>query len=355
MLEVKGLRKVYRSGSREVEALRDLTFTVDNGDLVCLVGPSGCGKTTLLRCIAGLEHPSEGSIRIGDREVASGRGVPAERRRVGMVFQDGALFPHRTVIKNVNYGIRRGPRRDDEARQSLRLVGLDQKQDRMPGTLSGGEQQRVALARALAAEPAVVLLDEPFSNLDAALRIQLRGEVRRLLGDIAVTAILVTHDQEEAMSFGDHVAVMNAGSIEQAGTAEEIYTTPATPWVARFVGEAVIVPADLRGAVALTALGAIAIRISASGPGTVLLRPEQISLRAGGEATVVAVQYFGSETRYEVLVPGLAGPVVSRRHGTPQHGRGDRVTVDVADVPAHVWPGELPEEREERGDSPVVR
>ncbi len=144
--------------------------------------------------------------------MTAGKGVPAERRRVGMVFQDGALFPHRNVINNVNYGIVRGPARDHRAREALRLVGLADKHDRMPGTLSGGEQQRVALARALAPEPGVVLLDEPFASLDAALRVQLRDEVRRLLTDVGVTTILVTHDQEEAMSFGDRVAVMHAGA-----------------------------------------------------------------------------------------------------------------------------------------------
>ena len=332
-IEVRNLVAGYGAGP----VLRGVDLSVAAGSVLALLGPSGCGKTTLLRCVAGLERPSGGSIRIGDRDVTAGRGVPAERRRVGMVFQDGALFPHRTVLRNVNYGIRSGPLRDQRARQALELVGLDEKRDRMPGTLSGGEQQRVALARALAAEPAVVLLDEPFSSLDASLRVQLRGEVRRLLGDVGVTAILVTHDQEEAMSFGDRVAVMDAGVIEQVGTAEEIYTTPVTPWVARFVGEAVIVAARLRGATAETALGQIAIAPTPARAGTVMLRPEQISLRPGGAATVTAVQYFGSETRYEVAVPGVPATVVSRRHGPPQHRTGDRVSVCVAERPAHVW------------------
>jgi iron(III) transport system ATP-binding protein len=333
-VEVRDLVADYGAGP----VLRGVDLTVAGGSVLALLGPSGCGKTTLLRCVAGLERPTGGSIRIGDRDVTAGRGVPAERRRVGMVFQDGALFPHRTVLKNVNYGIRSGPLRDEQARQALRLVGLEEKHDRMPGTLSGGEQQRVALARALAAEPAVVLLDEPFSSLDAALRVQLRGEVRRLLGDVGVTAVLVTHDQEEAMSFGDRVAVMNAGVIEQVGTAAEIYTTPVSPWVARFVGEAVEVPASLRGATADTALGPIAVAPTSARSGTVMLRPEQISLQPGGDATVTAVQYFGADTRYEVRVPGVSPVVVSRQSGPPEHGCGDRVSVRVADRTAHVWP-----------------
>ena len=317
--------------------LRGIDLTVAGGEIVALLGSSGCGKTTLLRCIAGLERPRSGSIRIGDRDVTAGKGVPAERRRVGMVFQDGALFPHRTVVNNVNYGIVRGPMRDQRASEALRLVGLADKRDRMPGTLSGGEQQRVALARALAPEPGVVLLDEPFASLDAALRVQLRDEVRRLLTDVGVTAILVTHDQEEAMSFGDRVAVMHGGLVEQVGTPEEIYATPASPRIARFVGEAVLLPAMLNGTTADTALGVIATRPTSVSTGTVMLRPEQISAVPGGGATVTAVHYFGADTRYEILVPGVGSPVVVRCAGTPRHRVGDNVTVAVAATVVHAW------------------
>jgi iron(III) transport system ATP-binding protein len=322
--------------------LRGIDLTIAGGEILALLGPSGCGKTTLLRCIAGLERPRSGSIHIGDREVTAGKGVPAERRRVGMVFQDGALFPHRTVVNNVNYGIVRGPARDQRANEALRLVGLADKRDRMPGTLSGGEQQRVALARALAPKPGVVLLDEPFASLDAALRVQLRDEVRRLLTDVGVTAILVTHDQEEAMSFGDRVAVMHGGLVEQVGTPEEIYATPASPRIARFVGEAVVLPALLNGTTADTALGVIAVRptpVSAGNvsTGTVMLRPEQISALPGGDAIVTAVHYFGAETRYEILVPALSSPVVVRSAGSPRHRVHDKVTVTVADTVVHAW------------------
>jgi iron(III) transport system ATP-binding protein len=318
--------------------LRGIDLTVADGEILALLGPSGCGKTTLLRCIAGLERPRAGSICIGDRDVTVGKGVPAERRRVGMVFQDGALFPHRSVINNVNYGIARGPTRDQRALDALRLVGLEDHRDRMPGTLSGGEQQRVALARALAPEPGVVLLDEPFASLDASLRVQLRDEVRRLLTEVGVTTILVTHDQEEAMSFGDRVAVMRAGVIEQVGTPEEIYCTPATERLARFVGEAVLLPALLHGTSAETPLGTIATRPTPVASGTVMLRPEQISAVPGGDATVASVHYFGHDTRYEIVVPGVGTPVVMRAAGSPRHRTGDKITVTAAGAVAHAWP-----------------
>ncbi|HSR27474.1 MAG TPA: ABC transporter ATP-binding protein, partial [Actinomycetes bacterium] len=190
-LAVEGLGKAFG----DALVLDQAGLRVPAGRVVALLGPSGCGKTTLLRCIAGLERPDAGQVRLDGRDLsAPGAFVAPERRRIGMVFQDGALFSHRTVLGNVNYGVGRGADRDERARRALRLVGLDDKAERMPGTLSGGEQQRVALARALAPEPGIVLLDEPFSSLDASLRVQLRDDVRRLLTDVGVTAVLVTHD-----------------------------------------------------------------------------------------------------------------------------------------------------------------
>lgn len=317
--------------------LRGIDVSVAGGEILALLGPSGCGKTTLLRCIAGLEQPRSGTIRLGDIDVTAGSGVRAERRRVGMVFQDGALFSHRSVLDNVNYGVAHGADRDERARRALRLVGLDDKEGRMPGTLSGGEQQRVALARALAPEPGIVLLDEPFSSLDASLRVQLRDDVRRLLTDVGVTAILVTHDQEEALSFGDRVAVMNGGVIEQSGTPAEIYATPGSPWVARFVGEAMLLPAHSNGARAVTVLGTVAIRPTPSSEGTVVLRPEQIEIVAGGEAVVSKLSYRGAETRYEVTIGEMDDPVVVRASGPPRHDCGDRVSVTVAGEIVHFW------------------
>ena len=317
--------------------LRGVDVSVAAGEILALLGPSGCGKTTLLRCIAGLETPRSGTIRLGDVEVTAGSGVRAERRRVGMVFQDGALFSHRTVLDNVNYGVERGPDRNERARRALRIVGLEDKAERMPGTLSGGEQQRVALARALAPEPGIVLLDEPFSSLDASLRVQLRDDVRRLLTDVGVTAVLVTHDQEEALSFGDRIAVMNAGVIEQTGTPAEVYATPGTPWVARFIGEAMLLPARSDGARAATALGTVAIRPTPAGEGTVVLRPEQLEIVAGGGAVVSKLSYFGADTRYEVEIGEMDDPVVVRASGPPRHECGDRVSVSVAGEIVHFW------------------
>jgi iron(III) transport system ATP-binding protein len=321
-------------GARSV--LRDVSLQVDAGEILALLGPSGCGKTTLLRCVAGLETPTAGRIVIGDRDVTSGRRVPPEKRRVGMVFQEGALFPHKTVAGNVGYGVPRGEVRQQRSTASLALVGLADMAARLPGTLSGGEQQRVALARALAPEPGVILLDEPFSSLDAGLRWQLRSDVRRLLKGIGVTTILVTHDQDEALTFGDRVAVMRAGIIEQVGSPPDIYARPASPWVATFVGEANVLDASFRADGAATAIGVIPAS-PMEGTGQLLCRPEQLRLASSGSATVSVASYFGRDTRYEVDVPGT-GPLIVRTPGPPEHEPGDEVTVRFIGTLAHGWP-----------------
>ena len=326
------------AGYGTATVLHEVDLAVEPGEIVALLGPSGCGKTTLLRCIAGLETPRSGSIRIGERSMTAGRGVAPERRRVGMVFQDGALFPHRTVLTNVNYGVPRGANRNERAREVLRLVGLDERRDCMPGTLSGGEQQRVALARALAPAPGVILLDEPFSSLDAALRVQLRDEVRRLLKDISVTTVLVTHDQQEALTFGDRVAVMRAGVIEQVGLPETVYSAPASPWVAQFVGEAALLSAEVDGTVAHTVLGSMPTLARFTGAGVVMVRPEQLRLAPGGAGTVRGVQYFGADTRYDVSLAGL-GTLVVRSPGSPAYSVGEAVTPHVTGTAVHAWPG----------------
>jgi iron(III) transport system ATP-binding protein len=316
--------------------LHSVSLGVAAGEILALLGPSGCGKTTLLRCISGLEAPTAGRVVIGDRDVTAGRGVPADQRRVGMVFQEGALFPHKTVVGNVGYGVRRGTPRQQRSTASLDLVGLADKAARMPGTLSGGEQQRVALARALAPEPGVILLDEPFSSLDAGLRAQLRSDVRRLLKGIGVTTILVTHDQDEALTFGDRVAVMRAGTIEQVGSPMDVYGHPASPWVATFVGEANLLDARFDADGAHTAIGRLPAAPT-SGEGRVLCRPEQLRLVPSGPATVSVASYFGRDTRYEVDVPD-AGVLVVRTAGPPEHEPGDGVTVRFAAAFAHAWP-----------------
>lgn len=361
-VKLTGVSVAYR-GDRgtDIGAVDDVSLDIEPGSIVALLGPSGCGKTSLLRAIAGLEEPVAGEISIGGRVVSSRptaagtskrTWVQPEQRNVGMVFQDGALFPHLTTRQNIAFGLRSLPtklsRREsiDRVDRLLELVDLVGYGDRMPGTLSGGQQQRVALARSLAPRPKVLLLDEPFSALDTALRVQVRAEVSTILRDIGVTTIFVTHDQDEAFVLGDHVAVMHTGEIEQFGTPDELYRSPESPWVAGFVGEANFiagsVTSDAAGTgSAATPIGVIAIedhRANQSEHGVqVLVRPEQIALQKwspddrhgrgetdGEPATVTAVEYYGHDVRYELeLDDGTS--LAARTHSTELFARGDRV------------------------------
>jgi iron(III) transport system ATP-binding protein len=318
----------------DVEVLRSVELDVAPGSIVALLGPSGCGKTTLLRILAGLERPDAGTVVIGDRTVTGpGAWVPPERRRVGMVFQDWALFPHMTVERNVGYGIpRRDPERDRRIEESLALVGLTGLGDRLPGTLSGGQQQRVALARALAPRPSVLLLDEPFSNLDTALRVQVRAEVHALLADLGVTSVFVTHDQDEAFVLGDHVAVMSSGRIVQAAPPAELYAHPATPWVASFVGDANLLEGSATGDRADTPLGPVPLAEPASGAVHVLVRPEMVQLRPGDGAVVEITEYYGHDSLYVVRTDGGTTLRV-RAAAAPIAKRGDRVSLAYAGPP----------------------
>ena len=227
----------------DVTAVKRVSIEIKAGDLLFVLGPSGCGKTTLLRMVAGLSDPTEGAIFFGERDVTM---VPARKRNVSMVFQSYALWPHMTVAQNVEFGLKsRKVEKTERAKRVEKIltqVGLDGYGARKPGQLSGGQQQRVALARALVVEPDVLLLDEPLSNLDAGLRLQLRELIRDLCKQTGVTAIYVTHDQEEAMSLADTVAVMRAGVLEQIGTADEIYAKPSSAFIARFLGETSLIP-----------------------------------------------------------------------------------------------------------------
>jgi iron(III) transport system ATP-binding protein len=329
-IEVAGLQK--RFGREPV--LRGVDLRVAEGAVVALLGPSGCGKTTLLRSIAGLERVDAGTVTIGGRPVvAPGIDVAPERRRVGMVFQDWALFPHLDVGRNVGYGLPRKERTRQRIEAALDLVGLGGMARRQPGTLSGGQQQRVALARAIAPEPSVLLLDEPFSNLDTTLRVQVRTELHHLLVELGITAVFVTHDQEEAFVLGDEVAVMFDGVVEQQAAPAKLYARPASPAVARFVGDANLLPAIASHGEADTAIGVVPLLEPAHGRTTVLLRPEDLRITGGGEATVELTEFFGHDTVY--LVRTAAGSTLRVRAGAaPTHRRGDAVTVRFDGGPA---------------------
>jgi iron(III) transport system ATP-binding protein len=334
VVDARGISKQFDG----VPVLRRVSLPVASASMVALLGPSGCGKTTLLRIIAGLETPDEGEVLIrGELLTGPGVHVPPERRRVGMVFQDWALFPHMSVAKNVGYGLERGVDSSRRVHEALALVGLEGLGDRQPGTLSGGQQQRVALARALAPEPTVLLLDEPFSNLDTALRVQVRGEVHELLVGLDITTVFVTHDQEEAFILGDAVAVMNEGLIVQQATPAELYRRPASPWVAEFVGDANLVAGSAGGRVAETPLGQVPLTVRAEGSVDVLLRPEELRVRPGGAAEVELIEYYGHDTVYVIRLAD--GPRIRARIGSaPEFARGDGVTVSYAGGPTVVYP-----------------
>jgi iron(III) transport system ATP-binding protein len=304
-VRVRGLSKSFGP----IDAVRELNLEIDRGELMAVLGPSGCGKTTLLRVIAGFEQPDAGCVVVSDEVVAGpGRTIPPEKRRVGMVFQDYALFPHLSVEGNVAFGLTNRPREERDAltRRTLELVGLQHKTRCNVHELSGGERQRVALARALAPEPELVLLDEPFSSLDATLRGGLRREVELILRDAEATALLVTHDQEEALSLADRLAVMRDGEIVQVGPPVQVYGEPATRWAAQFVGEVNVLSGVARGGGVETELGVFDLRGPASGSVHVAVRPEQLELRAdgNGNAEVVAREFRGHDVLYRLRHEG---------------------------------------------------
>ncbi|MCC9312267.1 ABC transporter ATP-binding protein [Kitasatospora sp. RB6PN24] len=284
------------------QVLAGLDLTVADGALACVLGPSGCGKSTLLRVIAGFHRPSTGRVALRGRTLADDRTwTPAEQRRIGYMPQDGALFPHLTVAGNIGFGLPRAGRRD-RVEELLDLVGLPGLGKRHPHQLSGGQQQRVALARALAPAPELLLLDEPFAALDAVLRADLRAEVAATLRAAGTTAVLVTHDQDEALSFADVIAVVRGGRIAQAGTPDELYHRPADAEVARTLGEANIVAAELDGESAATALGRLPLSAARAGTGQVLLRPRQLCLDEQGavRARVLRSHFRGHDHRVEL-------------------------------------------------------
>src|SRR5688572_21688961 len=321
-----------------VQAVDHTRLCVERGEFVALLGPSGCGKTTLLRLIAGFEEPEAGTVEVAGVPVAgNGTWVPPERRKVGMVFQDYALFPHLTVAENVGFGL---PRKERKARVPivLALVDLCGLGERYPHELSGGQQQRVALARALAPGPELVLLDEPWSNIDPHLRSSMRDELARILRAIHVTVVLVTHDREEAFSLADRIALMRNGVVVQEGPPEENYLSPATRWAAEFVGAGNFVSGQVENGLVQTLLGAFPANGSGSATAAeVLVRPEQLELAPDpdGEAYVVGREFRRHDVFYRLLLDGVE--LVSHRPSTELVEVGDRVSIRLHDRSVSVF------------------
>jgi ABC-type Fe3+/spermidine/putrescine transport system ATPase subunit len=322
-------------------AMADVSLEIPSGSFLTLLGPSGCGKTTTLRSVAGLVEPDTGRIAIGGEDVTR---LPVHRRDLAMVFQSHALFPHMRVLDNVAFGLRmRGRDRADRhaaARRALELVRLAEFAERWPHELSGGQQQRVALARALVVDPRVLLLDEPFGALDRKLREAMQAELRELTRRLGITAIFVTHDQEEALLLSDRIAVMNAGRIEQLGTPAEIYEAPATRFVATFMGADNILECDLRGGEA--AIGGVLHAVAGAtgdGAAAIGLRPERIGLEPPGNgiaARVVAAVYLGAFSSYRCRLEGCGTELVVRAPNPqgavtgPRFAAGEAVGLTIA-------------------------
>jgi iron(III) transport system ATP-binding protein len=328
-------------------AVDRLSFSVDRGQILALLGPSGCGKTTTLRLIAGFESPDTGQVIIAGRTVADGPGigVPPEDRGVGIVFQDYALFPHLTIEDNVGFGLRALGRRArrERAREVLGQVGLADLGARYPHELSGGQQQRVAVARAMAPAPALLLLDEPFSNLDADLRAQMRDEVEKVLRSTGTTAVFVTHDQEEAFTIADVVGVLNHGSLEQLDSAEGIYHHPATPFVASFVGAADFIPGLVTAAGIVTELGVFG-NVESREIGEkikVMIRPDDVTFvpRDDGLAIILRRYFRGSETLYCLGLPS-GHRVHSSQPSSAAFAPGTRVRPDAHVLHVVTFPAE---------------
>jgi putative spermidine/putrescine transport system ATP-binding protein len=316
-VELRELTRTYGA----TKALDALNLSIEPGEFIALLGPSGCGKTTALRILAGLDEASSGTVWVDGRDISR---VPANKRGMGMVFQAYSLFPHLTALENVEFGLKvRGRPRTSRAAKAadmLELVGLSEHAGKYAAELSGGQQQRVALARALAIEPAVLLLDEPLSALDAKVRTQLRDEIRRVQLDVGTTTLFVTHDQEEALAVADRVGVMNRGRLEQLATPAEVYAHPATPFVAEFVGLNNRVPSRVSGGMAVLFGGWVPTLPGSveEGPGTALLRPEAITLTADptGAAVVKSIAFLGPVSRVYVEVPD--GSVIDAQMSTSQ-------------------------------------
>ena len=294
-----------------LRVLDGISLVVRQGSFASILGESGCGKTTLLRIVAGLVRPDEGRVELGGRDLT---GLAPQHRRVALVPQEGALFPHLSVAGNVGFGLRRNGRA--RVAELLDLVGLADLADRMPHEISGGQAQRVAVARALAVSPELVLLDEPFSALDAQTRQGVRADVSRVLAETGTTAILVTHDREEALSMSDQLAIMDSGRIVQDGPPEAVYARPETVTAARLTGPVLVLPGHAEGTQASTQVGSLALTGTARGEGTVLLRPEQVRIGRDGDqgrrATVTSVTFYGHDADLGLLDQGSGTQLCAR-------------------------------------------
>ena len=357
---VLSLNAVTREFSNAT-AVDGVDLAVREGELLTLLGPSGCGKTTTLRLIAGLERPDEGTIMLHGRTLARpNNSVPPEDRDIGIVFQDFALFPHLTAAENIGFGLDGFPAEEREQRVSdmLALVGLKDQADATPDQLSGGQCQRIALARSLAVEPSVLLLDEPFSNLDVGLRVRMREEVRRILKETGVTAISVTHDQEEAMSISDRVAVMNEGRIEQVGTPEIVFQQPTSRFVASFLGHASFLSAYVAGDIIETGIGRLGRdQIHGLAPEydqtrlDIMVRPDDVIARPvgnedEGNGIVTYRRYLGPTVLYRVELD--TGDIVECMHNHAEEiNLDERVRVELPATHQLAW---FPYSEELRGD-----
>jgi len=332
LLEISGIRHGYNGHL----VLNDFSLALPRGEIGCVLGPSGCGKTTALRCIAGFEEITAGRIALNGKEVSHGRGtVPPEQRRIGMVFQDYALFPHLTVAENVGFGLHRihPDRRARRVAETLDVIGMSHAAARYPHELSGGQQQRVALARALAPQPELLLLDEPFSNLDVDLRERLGLEVRDILKRQDMTAILVTHDQHDAFAIADTIGVMKDGRIEQWGTPYDLYHKPETRFVADFLGQGTFLPGTVlpSGSIRLE-LGVFKGAVRADWPPDtvvdVLLRPDDILHDDASplQAQVLHKTFRGAEFLYTLQLPG-GGRVMSLVPSHHNHSIGEKIGI----------------------------
>ncbi|GII55552.1 ABC transporter ATP-binding protein [Planotetraspora thailandica] len=336
-VELRGLRRNFAG----TLALDGLDLTIEPGELIAFLGPSGCGKTTALRCVAGFEQPDEGAVLVDDKDITR---VPANKRDAGMVFQSYSLFPNLSIKDNVAFGLRvrkvAAAKRHARAQELLELIGLPHIGERFPHQLSGGQQQRVALARALALEPRVLLLDEPLSALDAKVRISLRDEIRRLQLSLGITTIFVTHDQEEALSMADRVAVLRAGRLEQVADPATLYDRPATPFVAEFVGTMNRIPGRVSGD-KVTVLGQL-LPVDGEVPATpdveVLVRPEAVQVTPDAEAIgmVLVSSFRGSTARLRIQLGDTEVLADVPGHDTTRLAPGTRVRVSLVERPVLV-------------------